>query len=154
MIKVLMVCHGNICRSPMAEFLLKDLINKMGISHKFKVDSAGTSTEELGNPVHPGTVKKLQSENIPMTQRRAVQLKKKDYQQYDWLLCMDEMNIKNTLKIIDSDPEQKVKKLLDFSDQPRDIADPWFTGNFDQTYGDILEGCEGFLRYLRNNNEL
>lgn len=154
MIKVLMVCHGNICRSPMAEFLLKNLINKMGISHKIKVDSAGTSTEELGNPVHPGTVKKLQSENIPMTQRRAVQLKKKDYQQYDWLLCMDEMNIKNTLIIIGSDPEQKVKKLLDFSDQPRDIADPWFTRNFDQTYDDILEGCEGFLKYLRNNNEL
>ena len=148
MIKVLMVCHGNICRSPMAEFVFLDLIKKRKISHKFRVDSAGTSTEELGNPIHPGTVEILENKNIPMVQRRAVQLKKKDYKKYDWLLCMDEMNVKNTLKIIGSDPENKIKKLLDFSDQPRDIADPWFTVNFDQTLDDIFEGCEGFLKYL------
>lgn len=154
MIKVLMVCHGNICRSPMAEFVFLDLIKKRKISHKFRVDSAGTSTEELGNPVHPGTVEILENKNIPMVQRRAVQLKKKDYKKYDWLLCMDEMNVKNTLKIIGSDPENKIKKLLDFSNQPRDIADPWFTGNFDQTYEDILEGCEGFLTYLIENKKM
>lgn len=154
MIKVLMVCHGNICRSPMAEFVFLDLIKKRKISHKFRVDSAGTSTEELGNPIHPGTVEILENKNIPMVQRRAVQLKKKDYKKYDWLLCMDEMNVKNTLKIIGSDPENKIKKLLDFSNQPRDIADPWFTGNFDQTYEDILEGCEGFLTYLIENKKM
>ena len=149
-----MVCHGNICRSPMAEFVFLDLIKKRKISHKFRVDSAGTSTEELGNPIHPGTVEILENKNIPMVQRRAVQLKKKDYKKYDWLLCMDEMNVKNTLKIIGSDPENKIKKLLDFSNQPRDIADPWFTGNFDQTYEDILEGCEGFLTYLIENKKM
>ena len=154
MIKVLMVCHGNICRSPMAEFVFLDLIKKRKISHKFQVDSAGTSTEALGKPVHPGTVKKLQSENIPMTQRKAVQLKKDNYEYYDWLLCMDEMNVKNTLKIVGSDSKNKIYKLLNFSDQARDIADPWFTGNFDQTFDDVLEGCEGFLTYLIENKKM
>jgi protein-tyrosine phosphatase len=132
----------------MAEFVLLDLVEKMGLSDKFQVDSAGTSTEELGNPIHPGTVKKLQSEDVPFTQRKAVQLTEKDYNKYDWLLCMDDRNIENTLEIISDDPQNKVKKLLHFSENPRDIDDPWFTGNFDQTYNDVLEGCECFLKYL------
>lgn len=150
MIKVLMVCHGNICRSPMAEFVLKDMVEKRGIAHQFEIASAATSTEEIGNPVHHGTRNRLAKEGISVAGKYAIQMTKKDYDKYDYILAMDSYNIRNIGRIIGADKLQspKIKKLLDFSDNPRDIADPWYTGNFDDTYNDVVEGCEAFLAAL------
>ena len=150
MIKVLMVCHGNICRSPMAEFVLKDMVEKRGIAHQFKIASAATSTEEIGNPVHHGTRNRLAKEGISVAGKYAIQMTKQDYDKYDYILAMDSYNIRNIGRIIGADKLQspKIKKLLDFSDNPRDIADPWYTGNFDDTYNDVVEGCEAFLAAL------
>ena len=152
MIKVLFVCHGNICRSPMAEFVLKDMTEKRGIADQFQIASAATSTEEIGNPVHYGTRNKLKQYGISTAGKYAVQLTKKDYQKYDYILGMDQWNIRNISRIVRTDPEQKVHLLLDYTDDPRDIADPWYTGNFDRTYDDIVEGCTSFLAYLSKNN--
>lgn len=149
MIKILFVCHGNICRSPMAEFLLKDIVQKRGVADDFYIASAATSTEEIGNPVHYGTRNKLAQYGISTTGKYAVQLRRDDYDKYDYLLGMDEWNIRNMLRILKQDPEKKVHRLLDFSDNPRDIADPWYTGNFDVTYQDIMEGLEAFLKTIR-----
>ena len=150
MIKILFVCHGNICRSPMAEFVLKDMVKKRGIAHQFEIASAATSTEEIGNPVHHGTRNRLAKEGISVAGKYAIQMTKKDYDKYDYILAMDSYNIRNIGRIIGADKLQspKIKKLLDFSDNPRDIADPWYTGNFDETYDDVLEGCEAFLKSL------
>jgi len=146
--KVLFICHGNICRSTMAEFMLKDLLEKKGLNHDFYVASAGTSTEELGNPVHHGTVKRLKQEGISCAGKYATQLKKSDYDQYDCLLCMDQNNVKNALRILGQDPKGKVKRLLDYTNHPGDIADPWYTGNFDATYEDIKVGLDAFMRAI------
>lgn len=148
MIKVLFVCLGNICRSPMAEFVLKDMVSKRGLQDNFLIESAATSNEEVGNPVHHGTRKKLASVGISVDGKYSRQLKKEDYEKYDYILGMEEYNIKNILKIVGEDREGKVCRLLDFSDNPRDIADPWYTHNFDVTYDDIVEGCEAFLQRL------
>jgi protein-tyrosine phosphatase len=129
----------------MAEFMLKDLLLKKGLSHDFHVASAGTSTEELGNPVHRGTVKRLSQEGISCAGKYATQLKKTDYDAYDYLLFMDQNNMKNALRLFGQDSEGKVKRLLDYSDHPRDIADPWYTGDFDATYEDIQEGLEALV---------
>lgn len=154
MIKVLFVCHGNICRSPMAEFVLKDMTKKLGLSDNFYIASAATSTEEIGNPVHHGTRNRLKQEGISCAGKYAVQLKKSDYNNFDYIIGMDQWNLRNMMRILRSDPEEKVKLLLDFSDNPRDIADPWYTGNFDITYADIVEGCQAFLQYLRREGKL
>ena len=151
MIKILFICHGNICRSPMAEFVFRDMVIKRDLGDRFHIASAATSTEELGNPVHYGTVNKLKPYGISTAGKYAVQLKKKDYKEYDYLIGMEYRNIRNINRIIGSDPEHKVCRLLDFSDNPRDIADPWYTGNFDRTYDDIVEGCEGLLDFLLKN---
>ena len=148
MIKILFICHGNICRSPMAEFLLKDIVQKRGVADDFYIASAATSTEEIGNPVHYGTRNKLAQYGISTAGKYAVQLRRDDYDKYDYLLGMDEWNIRNMLRILKQDPEKKVHRLLDFSDNPRDIADPWYTGNFDVTYQDIMEGLEAFLKTI------
>lgn len=148
MINILFVCHGNICRSPMAEFVLKDMVEKRGLGSQFTIASAATSTEELGNPVHPGTRKKLAALGISTAGKRAVQLQRGDYAVYDLLLGMDSANIRNMLRILGGDPEGKVRRLLDCSAAPRDIADPWYTGNFDVTYDDILDGCTALLETL------
>ncbi len=152
MIKVLFVCHGNICRSPMAEFVLKDMTEKRRIADQFLIASAATSTEEIGNPVHYGTRNKLKQYGISTAGKYAVQLTRKDYQKYDYILGMDQWNIRNISRIVGTDPQQKVHLLLDYTDDPRDIADPWYTGNFDRTYDDIVEGCAAFLAYLSRNN--
>ena len=152
MIKVLFICHGNICRSPMAEFVLKGMTEKRGIADQFQIASAATSTEEIGNPVHYGTRNKLKQYGISTAGKYAVQLTKKDYQKYDYILGMDQWNIRNISRIVRTDPEQKVHLLLDYTNDPRDIADPWYTGNFDRTYDDIVEGCTAFLAYLSKNN--
>lgn len=148
MIKILFICHGNICRSPMAEFVFRDMVQKRGLGNQLHIASAATSAEELGNPVHYGTVHKLKEYGISTAGKYAVQLKKKDYKEYDYLIGMEYRNIRGINRIVGSDPEHKVFRLLDFSDSPRDIADPWYTGNFDRTYDDIVEGCEAFLKYL------
>lgn len=149
MIKILFICHGNICRSPMAEFVLKDMIKKDPVlAGKVLVESAATSTEEIGNPVHYGTRRKLAEHNITVAGKYAVQMTRADYNKYDLLLAMDSMNIRNIFRIIGSDPDEKVMCLLDLTENPRDIADPWYTGNFDDTYDDILEGCEALLQVL------
>lgn len=154
MIKVLFVCHGNICRSPMAEFVLKDMVKKEGVSEQFYIASAATSTEEIGNPVHYGTRNKLREVGISCAGKQAVQMKRSDYDKYDYILGMDSWNMRNMMRILRNDPENKVKLLLDYSNSPRDIADPWYTGNFEVTYKDIVEGCKAFLAYLRKKGEI
>ena len=155
MIRVLFVCLGNICRSPMAEFVMKDMVSKRGIADKFYIASAATSTEEIwngiGNPVYPPARKELAKHGISCEGKRAVQITKADYGKYDYILGMEQRNIRNILRIVGKDSEGKVKLLLDYSDDPRDIADPWYTGDFETTYSDVVEGCEGFLRYLEKN---
>lgn len=148
MIKVMFVCLGNICRSPMAEFVLKDMVKKRNLESEFYIKSSATSIEEIGNDVHYGTVNKLKSVGIPIEHRAATQLKKVDYNKYDYIIGMEERNIKNILRIVENDYENKIYKLLDFSKNPRDIADPWYTGDFDKTYEDIVEGCEAFLKSI------
>ena len=147
-IKILFVCHGNICRSPLAEYILRDMVAKRGDSAGFYIASAATSTEEIGNPVYPPARRKLQEHGISCDGKREVQLKKSDYAEYDYLLGMEERNIINMKRILGGDPKGKVYRLLDFSDRPRDIADPWYSGDFDTAYEDIREGCEAFLNFL------
>lgn len=148
MIKILFVCHGNICRSPMAEFVMKDLTEKRGLSGEFTIASAATSTEEIGNPVHYGTREKLRRLGISTAGKYAVQMRKSDYGKYDYLIGMESRNVTNMLRILGGDPEGKVSRLLDFGRNPRDIADPWYTGDFDLTYDDILEGCQALLEMI------
>ena len=144
-IKILFVCHGNICRSTMAESVMTHLINENNLQSTISVDSAATSTEEIGNPPHHGTVRKLKEVGIPVVPHRARQMKKQDYAEYDYLIGMDDWNIRNMIRIAGGDPEHKIRKLLEFAGSTRDIADPWYTGNFDATYADVLEGCEAML---------
>lgn len=148
MIKILFICHGNICRSPMAEFVMKDIVNKAGMSDEFYISSCATSTEEIGNTVHYGTKRKLAEVGISCEGKRAVQLTKKDYDKYDMLIAMDEMNIRNIMRIIKTDPKNKVSLLLSHCGENRSIADPWYTGNFDNTYNDILKGCTALFKEL------
>ncbi|MDY2736990.1 low molecular weight protein-tyrosine-phosphatase [Intestinibacter sp.] len=152
MINIMFVCHGNICRSPMAEFVLKDMVAKRKISHNFHIESSATSREEIGNDIHYGTKNKLKKVGVPFTPRRATQITKSDYDKYDFILCMDNNNIRNLSRIIPNDKDDKIKLLLDFSNNPRNIADPWYTGNFEDTYNDIIEGCEALLNYIEKNN--
>ena len=149
MIKILFVCHGNICRSPMAEFVMKDLIKKAGLSDEFFIASAATSTEEIGNGVHYGTRKKLVEFGISVDGKYAVQLKKSDYAKYDYIIGMDSYNLRNMKRMLPNDTENKIHLLLDWSDNPRDIADPWYTGDFDKTYNDVLEGCTALLKEIK-----
>lgn len=148
MIKILFVCHGNICRSTMAEYMMKDLVKNRGMESEFYIDSAATSREEIGNPVHYGTRQKLREVGIPCGDHRARQMTKEDYEKFDYLIGMDGANIRNMHRILGADPEGKVHKLLEFTKRERDIADPWYTGNFDVTYEDIKEGLEGLFLHL------
>ena len=159
MIKVLFVCHGNICRSPISEYVLKNMVEKRGLTDAFEIASAATSTEEIwngkGNPIYPPAQAELRRHGIGETAytnfsgKRARQVTKQDYQYYDYLLCADSNNIRNTLRITGPDKEGKVKLLLDFTDRPgRSIADPWYTGDFEETYRDVYEGCTALLESL------
>lgn len=147
-IKILFICHGNICRSTMAQSVMQYLVNRRRISAAFQIDSAATSREEIGNPVHPGTVRKLQKENIPVIPHRAVQMTASDYEEYDYLIGMDSANLRNMKRIVGDDSEKKIFLLLEFAGEQDDIADPWYTGNFEDTYRDVRRGCEGLLAYL------
>lgn len=163
MIKVLFICHGNICRSPMSEFILKDMVEKRGIKDKFDIASAATSTEEIwngkGNSIYPPAQAELKKHGIGKTaytnfsSKRARQVTKQDYNYYDYLLCADSSNIRNTIRITGPDTDNKIKLLLDYTDRKgSSIADPWYSGNFVDTYRDVVEGCEGFLAYLESQH--
>ncbi len=147
-IKVLFVCHGNICRSPMAEFVFKEMVKRKGLADQFSIASAATSTEEIGNPVHPGTRKILSTYGISTEGKRAVQITKADYREYDYIIAMDQRNIINMRRITGTDSMNKVRRLLDYTSVPGDIADPWYTGDFNQTYEDVYRGCEALLEEI------
>ena len=148
MVKILFICHGNICRSTMAQYVMQHLINKAGRTADFMIDSAATSTEEIGNGVHWGTRQKLQQVGIPCGGHRARQLTRGDYRDFDYIIGMDEANRRNMLRMLGGDPAGKVSLLLDGTPRPRPIADPWYTGDFEATYQDVLEGCTALLNRL------
>lgn len=148
MTKILFVCHGNICRSPMAEFVMKDLVKKAGLESQFQIVSAATSTEEIGNPVYPPARRKLAEHGISCTGKTARQLTKTDYAQYDLLIGMDRANIRNMNRICGGDPDGKIKLLLSYTDRPGDVADLWYTGDFDATWRDVMESCQGLLKSI------
>ena len=150
MIKVLFVCHGNICRSTMAQSVFAHMVSQQGLSDYFQIDSAATSREEIGNPPHYGTVNKLRQEAIPLIPHRARQMTRQDYKEYDYLIGMDDANIRNMERIAGGDPAHKIHRLLSFAGSGRAIADPWYTGNFDVTYEDVIEGCEALLETLQS----
>ena len=152
MIKIMFVCHGNICRSPMAEFIFKDMVRKCGRENEFVIASSATSTEEIwngiGNPVYPGAKRELAKHSINCDGKRACQLRKSDYSYYDYLICMDENNVRNSLRILGGDPEGKVYKLMNFTSRPGNVSDPWYTDDFATAYNDIYEGCKFLLEYI------
>ena len=148
MIRILFICHGNICRSPMAEYVWNHMLRERGLSHRFFAASAATSTEEIGNPAHPGTLRKLRACGVPTPARRAVLLQPEDALAYDWLIGMDSNNVKNILRTVGGEFSHKVCRLLDFTKTPGSIADPWYTGDFDATYRDVCRGCEALLNRL------
>lgn len=148
MIKVLFCCHGNICRSPMAEFVMKDLVGKAGADERFFIASAATSTEEIGNPVYPPARRKLAEHGIGCAGKTARQMTAADYREYDLLIGMDSANLRNMRRICGGDPEGKIRLLMDFTDRPGDVADPWYTGDFETTWRDISAGCRGLLEWL------
>lgn len=153
MTKILFVCHGNICRSPMAEFVMKKLVRDKGLENDFEIKSAATSREELGNPVYPPARRKLMEHGISCSGKTAVQMTAADYDRYDCIVIMDSNNRRNIMRIIGSDPEDKVRRLLDCTDRPRDVADPWYTGDFEQTWQDVSEGCSALLKEITAQNE-
>ena len=140
-IKILFVCHGNICRSPMAEFVMKDIVEKVGIGDKVYIASAATSSEEIGSPVHRGTVRELEKRGISCAGKYAVRLEKSDYGYYDYIVGMDLYNLRNMLRLFGGDPENKVRLLMSFTGESRDVDDPWYTHDFETTYRDIAAGC-------------
>ena len=152
MIKILFVCHGNICRSPMAEFVMKKLVKEAGLESEFEIASAATSTEEIwngiGNPVYPPVKKLLAKNGINCAEKRARQMTKEDYRRYDFLIGMDNNNIRNMMRILKNDPEEKVHMLMDFTNRPGEVADPWYSGDFETTWRDVSEGCKGLLKSL------
>lgn len=148
MINILFVCHGNICRSPLAEFLMRDLITKRGLADSFYIASAATSTEEIGNHVYPPVRRILEKRGIDCGSKTARRVTATDYEKFDYLICMDSANVRNLTAIVGRDSENKIKKLLDFTDLPRDVADPWYSGDFSTAERDIELGCEALLKYI------
>ena len=146
--RILFICHGNICRSPMAEFVMKDMVKKAGRESQFEIASAATSTEEIGNPVYPPARRKLAEHGIDCSGKTARQLKNRDYEQYDLLIGMDRANIRNMYRICGGDFSDKMHLLMDFTDHPGEIADPWYTGDFEATWRDVEAGCRGLLVQL------
>ena len=149
MIKILFICHGNICRSTMAEYVMKHLVKEAGRESEFYIDSAATSTEEIGNGVHHGTRRKLAQVGIPCGDHRARQVTWKDYESFDCIIGMDNANIRNLNRMLKGDPDGKISMMLDYTDRPGEVADPWYTGDFEATYRDVLEGCTGLLKKLQ-----
>ena len=151
MINVLFVCHGNICRSPMAEFVFKNMCDERGITGQFYAESAATSREEIGNPIYPPARRTLSAAGIPFDSRKcARQITPADYDKFDYIVCMDGYNLRNITRIIPSDPAHKIYRLMDFTESPRDVADPWYTGDFTQTLSDVTEGCDALISHILN----
>ena len=152
MIRIMFVCHGNICRSPMAEFVLKKMVAEKGIANQFLIASSATSTEEIwggvGNPVYPPAKAELAKHGISCEGKRTVQLTRADYDKYDLFIGMDSANIRNMHRMLGGDPLGKIRKLMDYTDRGGDVADPWYTRRFDVTYADVLAGCEGLLKEI------
>ncbi len=144
-IRILFVCHGNICRSPMAEFVMKDLVAKRGLADQFVIASAATSSEEIGNDVHRGTKRILDRMGVPYETRAARRLRSTDAQAWDYLIGMDDANIRNMKRMLGAQAEGRIFKLMEFADSYEDVADPWYTGDFETTYDDVLVGCRGLL---------
>lgn len=154
MIKILFVCHGNICRSTMAQSVFSHLVQQEGLADKFEIDSAATSREEIGNPPHYGTREKLQQKGIALVMHKARKMNRDDYLYYDYLIGMDEANRRDMVKIAGGeDYKHKIYKMLDFTDLPGDVADPWYTGDFESTYRDVCRGCEGLLAFLQGEEK-
>ena len=151
--KILFVCHGNICRSPMAEFVMKDLVKKAGLASQFHIESAATSREEIGNPVYPPARRKLSEHGISWGGHAARQLTNADYEKYDLLIGMDSANLRNMQCICGGDPDGKLRLLMDYTDRPSDVADPWYTDDFEAAWRDVLSGCQGLLHELIEGNE-
>lgn len=149
MLRILFVCHGNICRSTMAQFVFQHMVNEAGLSDRFEIESAATSREEIGNGPHRGTIRKMQEVGIPILSHRARQVTKQDYEHYDLLIIMDEENLWGIRRIIREDPDNKIHMLLEYTGENRDVADPWYTGDFDTTYEDVDRGCRALLESLR-----
>ena len=154
MIKILFICHGNICRSPMAEFVMKDLVQKAGLDGQLAIASAATSTEEIGNPVYPPARRKLAEHGIRCDGKRARQLRRDDYTRYDLLIGMDRANVRNMERICGGDPEGKLHLLLEYTARPGEVADPWYTGDFQATWEDVEAGCTGLLQSLLDSGAL
>ena len=146
--KVLFICHGNICRSTMAEFVFRYMVRRAGHENEFYIESAATSREEIGNDTHPGTKEKLRENGIPFESRHARQMTKKDYEKFDYIIGMDDANVRNIERICGGDPEHKITRLLEHAGADRSIADPWYTGNFDETYDAVIQGCEALMEEL------
>ena len=151
--KILFVCHGNICRSPMAEFVMKDLVKKAGLSKEFEIASAATSREELGNPVYPPARRELQKHGLSCSGKYARQMTAADYDRYDYIPIMDRNNERNIMRIIGSDPEHKVHLLMAYAGSSRDVADPWYTGDFEATWNDVTEGCKALLEHILRRDD-
>ena len=149
MTRILFICHGNICRSPMAEFVMKDLVKKAGLEARVHIESAATSTEEIGNPVYPPARRKLAEHGIDCAGKTSRQLMNSDYDQYDLLIGMDRANLRNMHRICGGDFAGKLHLLMDYTDHPGDVADPWYTNDFETTWQDVLAGCQGLLNYLQ-----
>lgn len=152
MTRILFVCHGNICRSPMAEFIMKDLVQKAGLEDQFHIASAATSAEEIGNPVYPPARRKLAEHSISCAGKTSRQLTKADYDPYDLLIGMDSENLRNMRRICGGDRDGKIRLLMEYTDRPGDVADPWYTGDFETTWRDVLAGCSGLLAQLSSEN--
>ncbi len=153
MTKILFVCHGNICRSPMAEFLMKELLRKQGLENDFYVESAATSTEEIGNAVYPPVKRILKARGIDCSVKRARQMTRADYDKFDYIVCMDQKNLRN-MGYIATDTDNKYSRLLDFTANPHDVADPWYSGDFESTEREVEQGCKALIDYILSNNQM
>ncbi len=148
MYRILFICHGNICRSPMAEFVLKQKVSELGRSDEFEIASAATSREEIGNPVYPPARRMLQTHGISCAGKTARQMTRADYAYYDYIIAMDRNNLRNLERLIGPDVDHKISLLMDYTNTPRDVADPWYTGDFQATWDDVQEGCDGLLQEI------